>query len=260
LFVTTSIAPDDGVFREAEALAGELGVPLVPRRRDSLSDLFRKTGMDRAVIVTKQEWRYADQAGNRFFFHPNMSALRIKHLMQGQSDPLVSVAGIKPGDHVLDCTLGMGADAIVAAYATGPQGKVVALESEPVIAAIVRRGLSTYQTEREELNRAMRRVEVVQGDYREILPTLPDESFDIVMFDPMFRETVKASAAMQALKPVANPAPLDERSVLEALRVARRAVLLKERPKSGEFERLGFEIAKLSSQYAWGVIRKGGER
>jgi 16S rRNA (guanine1516-N2)-methyltransferase len=148
----------------------------------------------------------------------------------------------------------------VASYVVGEKGRVVALESEPVIAAIAGHGLQTYRTGRKALNEAMRRVEIVQARYQTYLKQLEDQSFDVVMFDPMFRETVKQSSAMQMLKPLANPEPLDPESVAEAVRVARRAVLLKERPKSGEFERLGFTIVKASSNYAWGVIRKGGYR
>ncbi len=260
LYVTTSIGPDERLVREARELAKELGGEYIPRKRRSVADLFGELKGERAVIVTRDEWRYQDVHGNRFFFHPNMAALRIKHLMQGQSDSLVEAAGIRPGDHILDCTLGLAADSIVAAFAAGEEGRVVGLESEPVIAAIVRHGLRTYQTERTELNRAMRRVEALRGDYRDFLPNLPDNSFDVVMFDPMFRETVKESAAMQLLKPIANPDPLDEHSVREAVRVARRLVLLKERVKSGEFERLGFEITRVSSRFAWGVIRKEERR
>jgi hypothetical protein len=153
----------------------------------------------------------------------------------------------------------MGADAIVASYVTGPEGKVVALESEPVIAALVGHGMRTYSTDRTELMEAMRSVEVVCADYRDYLPRLPDNSFDIVMFDPMFSETVRESSAMQALRPLANPEPLDPESVKEAIRVARRAVLLKERRGSGEFARLGFRVAKEASTYAFGVIHAGGE-
>ena len=70
-----------------------------------------------------------------------MSALRIKHLASGQPDSMVTAAGLKKGDHVLDCTMGMGADAIVASFVVGDQGRVVSLESEPVIAAITGHGL-----------------------------------------------------------------------------------------------------------------------
>ncbi|MFC7441506.1 class I SAM-dependent methyltransferase [Laceyella putida] len=260
MFVTTSFHPGTIETQEARELAALLEIPYVKRERHSLPELFAQMGESRAVVVTKQGWRVEEKQGLPFFFHPNMSALRIKQLLNGDRDAMVDSAELRPGDQVLDCTLGMGADAIVAAFAVGEEGKVVALESEPVIAAIVKRGLETYQTDRNALNEAMRRVEVIQADYRSYLPQCQDDSFDVVMFDPMFRETVRASTAMQQLKPLANPHPLDEGAVREALRVARRAVLLKERPKGGEFARLGFEIVKSSSNFAWGVIRKGGGR
>jgi 16S rRNA (guanine1516-N2)-methyltransferase len=166
LFVTTSFHPGSKELHEARYLASYLGVPFVHRGRDSLSDLFVRAGKNEAVIVTKQGWRYENQDGHQFFFHPNMSALRIKHLMKGESDPLVTSSGMQPGDHVLDCTLGMGADAIVSSFVVGEKGKVVGLESQPVIAALVKQGLKTYQTDREYLNQAMRAIEVIQADYR----------------------------------------------------------------------------------------------
>ncbi|TCS93807.1 class I SAM-dependent methyltransferase [Hazenella coriacea] len=228
------------------------------RHRDALPSLYARTGKSKVIIITKQEWRYEDQLGHRFTFHPNMSFLRIKNMIQGVVDPMVTCSGMKPGDQVLDCTMGMGADAIVASFAVGEQGKVIALESQPEIAALVRQGLATYETKLVKCNQAMRRIQVVQTDYHTFLKAQPNQSFDIVIFDPMFRETVRSSAAMQVLKPLANPHPVEPFSVKEAVRVARKAVLLKERVYSTEFTRLGFEVVKKSSHYAWGMIRLGG--
>lgn len=256
MFVTTSVKPTIQQIEEAKQLAKRLQIPYVRREKGSMKKLYDRFKDPEAVIVAKNDWRYEHRDGHTFFFHPNMSALRIKHLTQGKPDALVEVAALRPGDVVLDCTLGMGADAIVASYVVGERGKVIGLESQPVIAALVEHGLQTYASDRERLVAAMRRIEVREGSYRDLLPTFADNSVDVVIFDPMFRETVKESVAMQALKPLANPAPLDERSVAEAKRVARRAVLFKERPKSGEFERLGFAIEKHSSQFAWGIWRK----
>lgn len=173
---------------------------------------------------------------------------------------MVTCSGMELGDLVLDCTMGMGADAIVASFAVGEQGKVIALESQPVIATLVEQGLTSYQTKLQACNQAMRRIQVIQTDYQSFLKAQPDQSFDIVIFDPMFRETVHSSAAMQVLKPLANPYPVDTASVVEAVRVARKAVLLKERVCSKEFARLGFEVVKKSSHHAWGIIRQGGYR
>ena len=259
MFVTTSYHPQPERERIAKKLAERLSVPCVPRERKTLKQLFAETGFTQAVVVSQGEIRWEDREGRRFFFHPSMSAVRVKRLRSGGSDPLVESSGMRRGDEVLDCTLGMGADAIVASFAAGPEGRVVALESQLVIAALVEHGLRTYSTDRADLTEAMRSVEVVCADYRDYLPRLPDKSFDIVMFDPMFGETVRESSAMQALRPLANPEPLDPESVKEAVRVARRAVLLKERRGSGEFARLGFRVAKEASKYAFGVIRVEGE-
>lgn len=238
----------------------KLGVPYVIRYRDALPLLFERAQKDEVILVTKQDWRYERADGYRFHFHPNMSALRVKNLIKGESDSLVEVAKLHEGDYVLDCTLGMGADSIVASFAVGSTGKVVGLESQQQLALIVEHGLQTYKTNRTKLDEAMSRVQVIHANYREFLCQLPDDSYDVVVFDPMFRETIVTSSAMQVLKPLANPEALDPESVSEASRVARRAVLLKERAKSGEFERLGFTIVKESSHFAWGIIRKGDWR
>jgi hypothetical protein len=212
-----------------------------------------------ALVVTRKKWRYKRDDGLTFTFHPNMAALRVKRLQEGGSDLLITASKMQAGDQVLDCTLGMGADAIVSAYAVGEQGSVVALESQPLIAELVDHGLATYQTDRRALQQAMRRVQVVKADYYTYLQEQPDQSVDFVLFDPMFRRPVLASLPMQQLKPLANHAPLTPEAVQEACRVARKAVLFKERVNSPEFERLGFVEQWSSSQIAWGVRRKEEE-
>lgn len=257
MFVTTSIKFTPELISEAKHLAKKLHVPYVKRNRAGMQELYQQYDPE-AVIVARNGWRYEHQNGHEFFFHPNMSALRIKHLGQGQADAMVEAAGLRVGDTVLDCTLGMGADAIVASYAVGESGKVIALESQTLIATLVEQGFQTYESDRTRLVQAMRRIEVRHGSYQEQLPTFPDQSVDIVLFDPMFRDTVRESAAMQALKPLANPTAIDEQSFSEAKRVARRAVLVKERPRSGEFARLGLEVIKESSHFSWGIWRREG--
>lgn len=224
----------------------------------TLRKLYAQLDQHEALVVTRNEWRYERDDGLTFAFHPNMAALRVKRLQEGGSDLLIAASGMQKGDQVLDCTLGMGADAIVSSFVVGEQGSVVALESQPLIAELVSRGLATYQTERRALQKAMRRIQVIQADYETYLKKQSDQSVDFVLFDPMFRRPVLASLPMQQLKPLANHAPLTLEAVQEACRVARKAVLFKERVNSPEFERLGFDEKWRSSQYAWGVRRKEG--
>jgi len=258
MLVTTSFHPHAEQKEEARHLARRLGVPYVDRERFPLAELMERNGADSAVVVTREGWHWEDREGRQFFFHPNMSVPRIKQLRQGNPDPLVTVSGMQPGDRVLDCTLGMGADAVVSAFVTGQT--VTGLESQPVIAELVSHGLKTYPAKNEELKKAMRSIEVVCTDYREFLPQCAKRSYDIILFDPMFRETVRASSGVQPLRLLANMDPLDPETVRHAVRVARKAVVLKERPQSGEFERLGFDIVKQSARFALGVIRVEGGR
>ncbi|GGE24697.1 hypothetical protein GCM10011571_28540 [Marinithermofilum abyssi] len=258
LIVTTSQRPAKEHILLARRLASQLKAPLVKRDR-SIAQLLKVHKAAEAVVVSGAGVRWVTAEGEPFFFHPNMSAVRVRQLRKGGEDSFLQAAQLRPGDHVLDCTLGLGADAIVAAFAVGVEGRVLGLESQPVIAALVEHGLQTYEVDTPVLKEAMKRVEVRCVDYRDFLPRCPDDAFDVVYFDPMFRHTVKRSSAMQSLRRLANMAPVDEAMVREARRVARRRVVLKERPSSGEFARLGFQVVKEASSFAFGVIEKGGE-
>ena len=88
----------------------------------------------------------------------------------------------------------------------------------------------------------MRRIEVRHSHHLDYLKSLPDQSVDIVYFDPMFREPITDSASINPLRHYANGEPLDAESVREAIRVARKTVVMKEARSSGEFERLGFAL------------------
>ena len=131
MFVTTSYHPQPEREEIARQLSERLSAPYIPRERKTLKQLFAETGSTQAVVVTRDEIRWEDREGRRFFFHPSMSAVRVKRLRSGGDDPLAASSGMRRGDEVLDCTLGLGADAIVSLRSVR---KVVALESQPVIA------------------------------------------------------------------------------------------------------------------------------
>jgi len=257
LLVTTTYDTSAETRSRAQAAAAELGAELVSRDRESLAKLKRRYPDADFVVVgrTTLEWH---PAGGRepFFFHPGMSWLRAKRLAAGERDPMLECAGFRPGDAVIDATAGLGADAIVFSFAGGEATRVTAVESETALHFIVSRGLREYESGWDEFDRAMRRVETVRSDHVAFLRTLPDRSADIVYFDPMFREPVLASRAMAPLRLLANRAPLAEEAVAEALRVARKSVVLKERAGSDLFKRFGFTVASNpNSTIAYGVIR-----
>lgn len=238
LIVTTGAKGDPANLRLAEDIARRLSARFVERGRDSLASLRRKYHVD-DVLVVRHGTLFLSMPEGEFFFHPSMAHVRVKNLRQGKPDHFVEAAGLRAGMSVLDCTLGLGADAIVASYVVGDTGHVRALEIRPLIAAIVSFGLAQPE-ETGPMAEAMRRIEVIPADYREFLRRQPNKSVDVVYFDPMFRKPVWKSVGLRPLRALADGRPLDEAAVREACRVARQRVVLKETHDSEEFSRLGF--------------------
>ena len=89
--MTTSYHPHPERERTARQLAERFSVPYIPRGRRTLKQLFSETGSEQAVVVSREEIRWEDQGGRRFFFHPNMSAIRVKRLRTGGTDPTEEV-------------------------------------------------------------------------------------------------------------------------------------------------------------------------
>lgn len=257
--VTTSHKPDPASLALAAEAAETLGSIAVERDRRSLDQLRAIHGAENVLVVNRGQLVLHTPQGE-YFFHPSMSIPRIKALKQGKPDHLVAAMSLQPGFQVLDCTLGLASDAIVAAYAVGPEGSVTGVESVHELAFIVAKGLACYSKGSLAGLEAMQRIRVVWGDYREILGQKPDNSYDVVYFDPMFRVPRVRSSSMQPVRGIVNNEPLSKQVVDEALRVARYRVVLKENEFSGEFARLGFNrvIGGKYSPVAFGIIEKQG--
>ena len=240
----------------AARTAEMLGIPNVPRGNASLEELRTQYGAD-AVLVARRGLLTLVTAEGELFFHPGMAHLRIKNLMRGQGDHLVAALDLRAGMHVLDCTLGTGADAIVESYAVGETGRVTALESSPLIAAVIGDGLAHATGDNYDMHAAMRRIIVHAADALTYLREQQDNSYDVVYFDPMFRRPLHESAGMNALRARADMRALTPETVAEARRVARRRVVMKERRESGEFERLGFfeVVGGKYSRVSYGVMK-----
>jgi SAM-dependent methyltransferase len=174
--------------------------------------------------------------------HPwdaGMAALRLKRLRRGEAgpqrtaDPFLEAAALRAGDAVLDATLGRGMDALVAAEAVGPGGRVVGVEASPLLAALTAEGLARCD------DRAARRIEVVAGEAGGVLAALPDRSFDVVVFDPMFRSPRAAGAGFDLVRRLADARPLALETLARARRVARRWVVVKDGTPGWDLARLG---------------------
>ena len=229
LFVTTALRRTPELEAHAHAIASELGVPCVPRDDLGMSKLFEThPSAQKAIIVQADRLLLVQRTGEEIFFHPNMAFLRLGNLLRGGRDYLAESTQLKPGDSVLDATLGYAAEATICAHLVGDGGEVHGIEAVPELGLIVREGLQTVVTDRELLNAAMRRVKVVHlGHHLDFLRSCESDRYDVVCFDPFFGEMLEQSQAMVPLRVFGSQAPLLPEAIEEARRVARRRVVIK---------------------------------
>jgi 16S rRNA (guanine1516-N2)-methyltransferase len=258
MIVTTSERPKAEIVEQALQLAAELQAVYVPRSNKTIRSLYSKWNVDEILIVSPKEVRLLSEGQPSFFFHPSMALVRLKRLMAGGTDTLLTISGVKAGDTVLDCTAGLCSDALVFSYAVGSQGKVIAMEASAVLHAVVREGLQIYETGLPDVDKAMRTIQNIHGNHEDILQRMENKSADIVFFDPMFARPISTSSNLVPLRSQAYREPLTEIAVKEAIRVARKKVILKDHRESGQFQRLGFSRVRMStSAVAYGVIAIG---
>ncbi len=256
--VTTSLRAGAEQVELAARISEQTGLPLVERGKKSISGLAAEWNA-RAVIVVKADKVTCIMGEKEFFFHPGLAGLRIKEIKRGKTDQMIDAMALKPGHEVLDCTLGLGTDAIVASYFVGKTGRVVGLESSVVLALLVRMGMQLYKDARREVIEAMRRIVINNADHYEILAGLPENSYDVVYFDPMFRVPRMKSCSINAFRMLADDRPLTPKVIRLALRVARRRVVVKENRAGNELKRLGFQLLTggKNSAVAYGIMQKG---
>ena len=247
--------PDD--IRRAERLAAAYGLPYVPRGAASIDRLAAESG---AVLVVGGDGVVLYMRGHTFRYHPGMGVSRIRMLRQGRQDWMVEAMGLRPGDHLLDATLGIGSDLLVGSFVVGEGGRAVGLESEPLLALVVREGMASYVHPVHAVTEALRRIEVVAMPYQRYLEACPPGSFDVVYFDPLFDEPVPESRHMEPLRALANPEPLSRASLEAARRAARRRVVVKDR-RDGPYVRSGWfhrVVGGPRSRIAFCILEVGG--
>jgi SAM-dependent methyltransferase len=162
-----------------------------------------------------------------------MGFLRLVRAQKGEADPLTTAAGLRPGDRVLDATIGLAQDALLAAEVT--RAPVLGFEASSVLSAFVVAALRRLPAAATE---AAARIEVRCADHRAALRELPSRSFDVVFLDPMFRAAQEANPLFDLLRRHGEHAPLERDALGEARRVARRGVLVKDAAPGTELTRL----------------------
>lgn len=228
--VTTAAS---GRAAEAEELSARFGLRAEARAGRTLRQVIEDARGEPVLVLAA---RRADlyERGRAFRATAGMAFLRVLRVSKGETDPLIAAAALRAGDRVLDATLGLGGDALVAAHATGTA--VVGIESDGLLAAFTQAGLRRLAGHGRDPGG---RIEVVRGDHRLFLRTQADGSFDVVLLDPMFRRSGDSGPNFELLRAHAEHAPLASDTLSEARRVARRGVLVKDAAPGLELRRLG---------------------
>ncbi|GEO24902.1 hypothetical protein AAC03nite_06870 [Alicyclobacillus acidoterrestris] len=251
--------PRNGTLRQADlakTLAERFGVPYMPRGDTGLEQMFQQSGVDVLIIADDPVILRHRTATTPLFFHPSMGAQRMERLRRGEPDRLLTVMGLGIGDVVVDATVGLASDALVFAHQVGPTGRVIGLEASPylygVLMAVREFGANAYP----QATELLRQIEIHFASHVAWLKAQPADSVDAVYFDPMFRMPAEASSSMAPLRAFAIHTALSDEAVDEAKRVARRCVVIKERPGSGVFLRHGLVPDSPRRKIAYGVWRK----
>lgn len=206
----------------------------------------------RALLVLAGDGWSLREGGQVLRFTPGMAALRIQRLRaRRDEDLLVRHAQLGPGDRVLDCTFGLGADALVSAAVAVPGGEVVGLEASKALWALASAGL-----ERDLGLGPLAPLTVHHADHRAWLRAAPTRSFDVVLLDPMFGRPRKSSPAFELLRRHAEPGALSAEALAEARRVVRRWVLVKGARDSADLKALGLQRLQTSrsATVAWARV------
>jgi 16S rRNA (guanine1516-N2)-methyltransferase len=249
LAVALSGSQEASLRVEAEACAERWHLPLLVRPpKAPLRGLLARA---RTLLVFGQDGVSLWDSQGHVRGGPGLAALRIARIEKGrEEDPLQRIGGLRPGESVLDATLGFGQDARVAARLVGPQGKVVGVEASLPLAILAEASL------RRERRPGSAPVEVEQGDSMALLQVSAAGAFDVILFDPMFGRALASQPGFVVLRRYADPRPLTSEALSQAQRVARRLVLVKTARYTSALRSLGLrpERAARSAPVVWARV------
>lgn len=217
--VSITLGANSGPAERARvaSLAATWGLGVVDREQLGPDDVAVVVGRDGLRLLRGGVYRR---------WHPGM----LHTLREADSvHPWIRLSGLQRGDSVFDGTLGLGTDAAFLAEWTGRT--VVACEVVPVLALLATEGLAGAG------------VDVRCVDSLDALRGMPDRSVDLVIADPMFPSAgADGASSLDLVRWVADSRPIDATWRDEALRVARRALVVKDRARGGLLEQLGAPV------------------
>ncbi|WP_160687063.1 class I SAM-dependent methyltransferase [Clostridium sp. C2-6-12] len=253
--VTTTRDTNESLNYKAKEISKDLDIPYIKRGYGSIKKTILKEGFDYLLVVERDKIVIKGE-DSTLFWHPNMSELKIKSIRQGNKDAMIEATRLEEGNSILDCTLGLAGDSLVFSAVVGEKGKVVGTEINKYIAYLSKCGLESYK---DVDGKTMNNIKVVNESYEDYIIKQNDNSFDVVYFDPMFKEPNKKSTTINSFRDFADHRGLTKEILMEALRVCKNRVVIKERQGSNELEKLGIEKyygGKKSGAIIYGVIEK----
>ncbi|MFL5319913.1 MAG: protein-L-isoD(D-D) O-methyltransferase, partial [Myxococcaceae bacterium] len=226
--VTVANKPHDGDEQRARTLASRYGLEFIPRHwKQPMEDLLAAHS---TVFVLAENGLTLWSKEGTLRWSTGMAQLRIMRFDEGdRTDTFLKHAELSEGESVLDCTLGLAQDALMAERAVGPKGRVVGLEKSLPLYVLTAEGLRAHGS----------RIECIHRDAHAYLREQPARSFDVVVFDPMFDKPGKAQPQFDGLRRFADYSELTVETIEEAKRVARRWVLVKGARYSMDLRKLG---------------------
>lgn len=250
--IRNSTAP---IIEEAKTRAQVLGFPYF-QREDTLEEMAARYHVDGFLIYGKQ-LPYYWNGGEEYRFHMGTAVLRTSQMEKGNQDRLCRLLPTDDFCSVLDCTFGQAGDSSTMSWYLLGRGQVTALEKSPILYEIGRAGIAGYVDKDEKLTKAVRRISLWHQDYKTFLQQAAPKSFDVIYFDPMFHHPVKREVNdMEGFRRAASYDGLAEEVLQLAMKVARKKIIVKERPFSPLFRNgLFTEVhGKKGQTTAYGVI------
>ena len=222
IVVTTSVKTNNELNEKAHNIAKFLNFNYIPRNKRTIKQMLIQA--DGVVVVYKTKLSYFE-GDKELFFHLDTSALKIKN---NDNEPLIEIIGSEK-QNILDCTMGLAGDSIILSYY---EHKVMTLEKNKIIYLIVS-----------------------NVDSVKFLKNCPDNSFDIVYFDPMFSHNIEESKNLAGIETLANQDFPTADFLTEAKRVAKKKVIVKAHFKDDIFEKFDFiRLTRKNTKFHYGYI------
>ncbi|MCK4869203.1 MAG: class I SAM-dependent methyltransferase [Alphaproteobacteria bacterium] len=144
----------------------------------------------------------------------------------GRGQALPRAVGMKGGKTpmVVDATAGLGRDAFLLASLGAT---VILIERSPEMHGLLEEGMARAQDAGGEVAEVIKRMTLLHGDARNLLPTLSPE---VVLVDPMHPPQKKSALVKNEMRLIRNIVGMDEDSgdlMKVALATARKRVVLK---------------------------------